>query len=93
MKRLLLLAMAAAASCTVEDRTSAPNGAEPKVFASRFETPFFKAEAGEDGKLLITLPKAGADGVSLRMIHSAGLTAGLGSNPVGLDRGFADRGG
>ncbi len=38
------------------------------------------------------LPKAGEDGVSLRVIHSARLTAGLGSNPVGLDRGWGEGG-
>ena len=92
MKRLILLAMAAAAACSVEDRTYAPNGSEPKVFASPNDTPFFKAEAEDDGKVLITLPKADETGVSLRLIHSAGLTAGLGSNPIGLDRGYADSG-
>ncbi len=91
MKRLILLAMAAA-SCTVEDRTSASRGSEPRVFAARSNAPFFKADAGESGKLLITLPKADDSGVSLRMIHAAGLTAGLGSNPVGLDRGYSDSG-
>ena len=34
------------------------------------------------------IPSPGKDGVALRMIHTAGLTAGLGSNPVGLDRGW-----
>jgi len=43
-------------------------------------------------KVLAKLPKAGDDGVSLRLIHTARLTAGLGSNPVGLDRGWGDSG-
>ena len=43
-------------------------------------------------KVLAKLPKAGEDGVSLRLIHTARLTAGLGSNPVGLDRGWGDSG-
>ncbi|GGX64661.1 peptidase [Litorimonas cladophorae] len=38
------------------------------------------------------LPKPDEAGVSLRMIHSARLTAGLGSNPVGLDRGWGEGG-
>ncbi|MEK7266272.1 MAG: DUF5117 domain-containing protein, partial [Pseudomonadota bacterium] len=93
MKRLVLLAIVAAASaCTVEDRTGAPNGSDPKVFATRSSAPFFKAEAPGDGQVLVTLPKPDANGVSLRMIHAAGLTAGLGSNPVGLDRGYGDSG-
>ena len=43
-------------------------------------------------KVWAKLPKAGEDGVSLRMIHTARLTAGLGSNPVGLDRGWGNSG-
>ena len=43
-------------------------------------------------KVLAKLPAAGDDGVSLRLIHTARLTAGLGSNPVGLDRGWGDSG-
>ncbi|MEP3892140.1 MAG: zinc-dependent metalloprotease [Hellea sp.] len=45
-----------------------------------------------NNKVLANLPKAGDDGVSLRLIHTARLTAGLGSNPVGLDRGWGDSG-
>ena len=43
-------------------------------------------------RVFAQLPKADNDGVSLRMIHSARLTAGLGSNPVGLDRGWGEGG-
>ncbi len=43
-------------------------------------------------KIYARLPKADEDGVSLRLIHSARLTAGLGSNPVGLDRGWGEGG-
>lgn len=45
-----------------------------------------------DNRVLAKLPKAGDDGVALRLIHTARLTAGLGSNPVGLDRGWGDSG-
>jgi hypothetical protein len=38
------------------------------------------------------LPAPGADGVSVRFIYTTGLTAGLGSNPIGLDRGNASGG-
>lgn len=93
MKRLALAALIAAAACTVEERTIG-SGEEPKVFARQTKpgAPFFKVEAGDNGATLITLPRPDDDGVSLRVIHSAGLTAGLGSNPVGLDRGYADEG-
>jgi hypothetical protein len=46
----------------------------------------------EGNRVLATLPPAGGDGVLLRMIHSVRLKAGLGSNPVGLDRGWGSSG-
>lgn len=45
-----------------------------------------------ENRVLANLPKANEDGLSLRLIHTARLTAGLGSNPVGLDRGWGDSG-
>ncbi|MGB6231488.1 MAG: zinc-dependent metalloprotease [Litorimonas sp.] len=44
------------------------------------------------GKVFATLPAPGEDGIALQAIHTARLTAGLGSNPVGLDRGWGDSG-
>ncbi len=44
------------------------------------------------GKVFAVFPPADEDGVALRAIHAAGLTSGLGSNPVGLDRGLFDSG-
>lgn len=44
------------------------------------------------GKVLARLPLPDDDGVSLEAIHTARLTSGLGSNPVGLDRGWGDSG-
>lgn len=46
----------------------------------------------KQGMVLAVLPKPDGDGASLRMIYTARLTAGLGSNPVGLDRGWGDSG-
>lgn len=43
-------------------------------------------------RVIIALPPADAEGVSLRAIHSSGVRSGLGSNPVGLDRGYQDAG-
>lgn len=39
------------------------------------------------GKVLAALPAPDDDGAIARYIHAGGMTAGLGSNPVGLDRG------
>jgi len=47
---------------------------------------------GDEGKVLASLPAPDDDGVSLRFIYATGLTAGLGSNPIGLDRGAFDSG-
>ena len=46
----------------------------------------------DSAQVFAALPAPGADGVSVRFIYSTGLTAGLGSNPVGLDRGYASSG-
>lgn len=46
----------------------------------------------KSARVLAALPSPKADGVSLRFIYSTGLTAGLGSNPIGLDRGNASSG-
>jgi hypothetical protein len=40
----------------------------------------------KDGKILILLPKPGADGIAGRYLYQTYLRAGLGSNPTGLDR-------
>ena len=44
------------------------------------------------GHVFAALPAPGADGVSVRFIYATGLTAGLGSNPIGLDRGNGSSG-
>ncbi|MEO1657970.1 MAG: zinc-dependent metalloprotease [Pseudomonadota bacterium] len=46
----------------------------------------------EEGRLIATLPAPDEDGVSLRLIHAMRLTSGLGSNPIGLDRGWGSNG-
>ncbi|NNL87907.1 MAG: DUF5117 domain-containing protein [Marinicaulis sp.] len=47
---------------------------------------------GDTGEFIVSLPAPDGDGVALRMIHAAAVTAGLGSNPVGLDRGASEPG-
>lgn len=46
----------------------------------------------EGGRILVALPAPDEEGVALRAIQATGLTAGLGSNPIGLDRGLANGG-
>ncbi len=42
--------------------------------------------ADKDGKVLLTLPPAGADGTMGRYLYATTLRTGLGSAPIGLDR-------
>ena len=44
------------------------------------------------GKVLLTLPAATADGMIGRFIYAIRITSGVGSNPLGLDRGLGDSG-
>ena len=46
----------------------------------------------KDNRVLMKLPDVDKEGVALRFIYTSRLTAGLGSNPVGLDRGWGDSG-
>ncbi len=46
----------------------------------------------KSGKILAEFPAPDDEGLSLRAIYAAGLTSGLGSNPIGLDRGLFDSG-
>lgn len=46
----------------------------------------------DDGKVLAALPPPAADGTLLRFLHALRLTRGLGSNPLGLDRGWGNDG-
>lgn len=43
-------------------------------------------------RVLVALPAVGDDGGSIRFIHALRLTRGLGSNPLGLDRGWGNSG-
>lgn len=42
---------------------------------------------GADGRILLELPPADADGIAGRFIYMSALETGLGSAPIGLDRG------
>ena len=46
----------------------------------------------DEGRVLAAFPQADENGICLRAIYATGLTAGLGSNPIGLDRGLFDSG-
>ncbi|MEZ5921504.1 MAG: zinc-dependent metalloprotease [Parvularculaceae bacterium] len=88
MRKFALAALILVSSCTV-DRTDGTGG---RTYAFGGAGDIMDVDANADGKVYIRLQKPNRDGVSLRVIHAVGLTAGLGSNPVGLDRGFSDDG-
>jgi len=48
----------------------------------------FPVEVGADGRILATLPAPDAEGISGRFLHATQLRTGLGSAPLGLDRGM-----
>ena len=84
------------AACAVEDDASpasSPGAAvEGGSQATSGEAALFELVVEEDGGVIATFGAPNEDGVLGRFIHSSGLTAGLGSNPVGLDRGLGDAG-
>ena len=92
MKHFLLLpALLLLASC--EPRTTGEAGSNPLAGFEMREGVFNIHVDKKTNRIFARLPEADKeDGVSLRLIHSARLTAGLGSNPVGLDRGWGEGG-
>ncbi len=99
--RVLFLAVLLAgltAACFGGDTTPSSNSASSQGWAEvtngltrqdGFIDLYVDAKAG---KLLAAFPAPDEDGLSMRAIHAVGLTAGLGSNPIGLDRSLFDSG-
>ncbi len=82
-------------ACSGPSLVSKPssNSLSSQISGSDHRAGFIDLYVGEkDGKVLAKLPKPEQDGVALRMIYTMRLTAGLGSNPVGLDRGWGGNG-
>lgn len=84
---------------SVAANESTPPSAEPTMWIDEsvkdlpirrgFLTIFADEKAN---KIYALFPAADEDGVTLRAIYASGLTSGLGSNPIGLDRGLFDGG-
>lgn len=89
---IILISVLVAACQPVNSESSSSSGSD--ILSGLDHRPgFIDIYVDEDkNRVLAKLPTAADDGVSLRFIHTARLTAGLGSNPVGLDRGWG-RGG
>lgn len=90
---LLLLGLAACAEEGATPAAPAESDFGAIIADMTHEDGFFDIyENEEDGKILALLPAPGEDGTSLRLIHAMRLKAGLGSNPIGLDRGWGNSG-
>ena len=78
-RRSIAIALAGAATLMVAPATAAPRAASEPVLLR------VKPDA-TSGKIIATLPKPDAEGVSGRYIYLSQLETGLGSAPIGLDR-------
>ncbi len=93
---VLLTALLVCVSCT--DSPQSEQGENPTTFVEAVEgmqqlPGFIDLYTSESkGKVLALLPAPDDQGISLRLIHAVRLTAGLGSNPLGLDRGWGNSG-
>jgi hypothetical protein len=95
MKFLAILAacLLIAAGPVRAQADSKPKTLEGRVAGLDAKPGFLDLYVDKDtAQVFAALPAPGADGVSVRFIYSTGLTAGLGSNPIGLDRGNASSG-
>lgn len=80
-------AMAVLAACGGGETIAPEDRTEASATAVESVEGFLPLELTDDGKLIAILPKPDEDGTSLRAIHVARVVSGLGSNPIGLDRG------
>ncbi len=93
MKHLLLLLVLFCAACSPQGTSSSADRKSDALSGADHRPGFFDIYVNESSnRVLAKLPAPDENGVSLRLIHSARLTAGLGSNPVGLDRGWGEGG-
>jgi hypothetical protein len=95
---LLLLAASAALSAGCLATTSGPPGSHPRVEVAEMTRGMQRSSGLFDlfldppsGRIYLLLPAADARGVNAECLYVEGLTSGLGSNPVGLDRGQIGR--
>jgi hypothetical protein len=87
------LCLLLAGPALAQGKAEAPKTLEQKVAGLTAVPGFLDLYVdAEGGKVLAALPAPDAEGMSLRFIYATGLTAGLGSNPIGLDRGNASSG-
>jgi hypothetical protein len=83
---LLLLAVPALAAA----QTAPPPGSMQVLQGTVAQTGLLPVNVDRrQGRILVSLPAPDADGISGRFVYVASLETGLGSAPIGLDRGLA----
>ncbi|WP_017669646.1 zinc-dependent metalloprotease [Blastomonas sp. AAP53] len=89
MNRSLALALGLAAVLSTPQAFAAPPAAaasSPYAGTERRDGLYPVHVDARAGRILLSLPAAGADGVVARMLYTTALRTGLGSAPIGLDR-------
>ncbi|MEO9078671.1 MAG: DUF5117 domain-containing protein, partial [Rhodanobacter sp.] len=86
---LLIVAMSGYAATAQAETQRAPKPATTKLFQHTVAmNGLLPVHVGSnDGRILVTLPAAQADGVSARFLYATALRTGLGAAPAFLDRG------
>ena len=79
-------------ACAPMEASSPPQEVAASALKASADAPLFEVVVDKTGAAIAYFPEPGSDGVIGRFIHTSGLTAGLGSNPIGLDRGLGDFG-
>lgn len=89
MNRTLALALGLAAVLSTPQAYAAPPAAAvsgPYAGTEKLDGLYPVHVDRKTGRILLSLPAAGADGVVARMLYTTALRTGLGSAPIGLDR-------
>jgi hypothetical protein len=88
MTRTLALALGLAAALATPQAYAAPaaSASSPYAGTEKLDGLYPVHVDQKTGRILLSLPAAGTDGVVARMLYTTALRTGLGSAPIGLDR-------
>ena len=90
MKRRLAALLLAAAPVLAAAQPAPPSGPAQILRDTVAQTGLLPVNVDRrQGRIIVSLPAPDADGISGRFVYVASLETGLGSAPVGLDRGLA----
>lgn len=90
MKRRLAALLLASAPIMLAAQPALPSGPAQVLRGTVAQTGLLPVNVDRrQGRIIVSLPAPDADGISGRFVYVASLETGLGSAPVGLDRGLA----